>query len=677
METRERCYVAGIWRTVQEMQDLYTAGLAGVPGVHQINCFFSNVDSTDSQAPREVQQRSARWQQERGPTFAWQPGGASARAQLLAEFDPGAIAAEKESDTAKTEQLQGSRAAVHWPNEWRAGKALQHGSHGPGGTAQPSRLAGETSSDEEQDRAGREEGTTWDDSVAAALRAAHVERRREALVQLPISTSPSGRGAFRKLLQQQDPGAEKGPQEEGGEGGGKAEGANEDKCEGRYIYMYDLPPKFNQELLDNCQHINLFFPRCTHLSNNALGPLMYSLINGCPPGGRPDGLPPIKGLERSVVSSTGEEEEEGAAPGGDNDVGGCWHETEQHTLEQLVHNYMREYACLTKDPERASAFYLPFYPGLDAEKHLFGGASQATEDRLGGELAALLRESPMWQRRGGRDHFFAMGRVTWDFRKGVEGSGWGVPLLAHPEVKSTLRLTMERATHDPREFAVPFPTAFHPRTDRQVETWVAAVRARASPRAWRTSFVGGPRDSKHAVGGIKEAAILRAELMRQCHVAGSPAQCNVLVCSSASTSACEHPASVLEVMLSSDFCLQPRGDCAVRRSTFDSLVAGCIPVFFDPKSAYEQYLWHLPPDPDSYSVFIPAEAVVNRSASVVAVLGGYSRERIARMRETILGLIPGLLYSKGRLRAHEDAMDISVRMLLRHIRRLKDGLERW
>eukprot|EP00897_Mesotaenium_endlicherianum_P004189 jgi/Mesen1/3799/ME000206S02984 len=626
-------------------------------------------DGADSQAPTEVQQRSARWQQGSWPT-AWQPGGASARGQLSAEPVPGAIAPEKESGSAKTKQLQGSRAGVNGPDKWRAGKALQHASHGPGGTAQPSRLASERSSDEEQGRADKDVGTTWDDSRAATLRAAKAERRQEAPLQLPRSSSPSGRGAFRKLLQQQDQGAEEGPQEEGGErgeAGGGAEGGTEDECKGRYIYMYDLPPKFNQELLDNCQHINLFFSRCTHLSNDALGPLMYSVVDGCPPGGRSDGLPPIKGLDHEVV----------AAPGGDGDVGGCWHETGQFTLEVLVHNYMREYACLTKDPERASAFYLPFYPGLDAEKHIFGGASQATEDRLGGELAALLRESPMWQRRGGRDHFFAMGRLTWDFRKGVEGSGWGVPLLAHPEVKSTLRITMERATHDPREFAVPFPTAFHPRTDRQVEAWVAAVRARVGPRAWRTSFVGGPRDSKHAVGGIKEAAILRTELMRQCHVAGSPAQCNMLVCSSSSNSPCEHPAAVLEVMLSSDFCLQPRGDSATRRSTFDSLVAGCIPVFFDPRTAYEQYLWHLPADPDSYSVFIPAEAVVNKSASVVAVLGGYSRERIARMRETILGLIPGLLYSKGRLRAHEDAMDISVRMLLRHIRRLKDGLERW
>eukprot|EP00897_Mesotaenium_endlicherianum_P004187 jgi/Mesen1/3797/ME000206S02980 len=572
-------------------------------------------DSADSQAHRNVQQRSARWQQKRGPTFAW---------------------------------------------------GL------PGGASQPSRLASERSSDEEKGHA--DVGATWDDSPAATLRAARAERRREALVQLPISTSPSGRGAFRKLLQQQDPGAEEGPQEEeGGEGGGDgggggAEGGTEDECDGRYIYMYDLPPRFNQELLDNCQHINLFFPRCTHLSNDALGPLMHSLVDSCPPGGSPDGLPPIEGLNR----------EAGTAPGGDDgDVGGCWHETEQHTLEVLVHNYMREYACLTKDPERASAFYLPFYPGLDAEKHLFGGASQATEDRLGGELAALLRESPMWQRRGGRDHFFAMGRVTWDFRKGVEGSGWGVPLLAHPEVKSTLRLTMERATHDPREFAVPYPTSFHPSTDRQVQAWVAVVRARAGPRAWRTSFVGGHRGGEGAIGDIRKAGILREELMRQCHAAASPAECHVVVCQKGSNSACEHPASVLEVLLSSNFCLQPRGDSAVRRSTFDSLVAGCIPVFFDPKSAYEQYLWHLPADPDSYSVFVPAEAVVNGSASVVAVLGGYSRERIARMRETILGLIPGLLYSKGRLRAHEDAMDISVRMLLRHIRRLKHGLERW
>uniref|UniRef100_A0A0E0ED15 Uncharacterized protein n=1 Tax=Oryza meridionalis TaxID=40149 RepID=A0A0E0ED15_9ORYZ len=37
-------------------------------------------------------------------------------------------------------------------------------------------------------------------------------------------------------------------------------------------------------------------------------------------------------------------------------------------------------------------------------------------------------------------------------------------------------------------------------------------------------------------------------------------------------------------------------DSYTRKSTFDSMLAGCISVFLHPASAYNQYTWHLPRD---------------------------------------------------------------------------------
>uniref|UniRef100_A0A7I4C730 Exostosin GT47 domain-containing protein n=2 Tax=Physcomitrium patens TaxID=3218 RepID=A0A7I4C730_PHYPA len=54
------------------------------------------------------------------------------------------------------------------------------------------------------------------------------------------------------------------------------------------------------------------------------------------------------------------------------------------------------------------------------------------------------------------------------------------------------------------------------------------------------------------------------------------------------------PAHVTKVFLTSHFCMQPPGDSPTRRSEFDSLVAGCIPVLFHPSTAYLQYPKHLP-----------------------------------------------------------------------------------
>nr|GEV69783.1 hypothetical protein CTI12_AA330670 [Tanacetum cinerariifolium] len=55
----------------------------------------------------------------------------------------------------------------------------------------------------------------------------------------------------------------------------------------------------------------------------------------------------------------------------------------------------------------------------------------------------------------------------------------------------------------------------------------------------------------------------------------------------------------------------PPGDTPTRRSAFDSLLAGCIPVFFEELSAKKQYVWHFPEDEhDEFSIMIPKKDVV-------------------------------------------------------------------
>ncbi|PQQ04785.1 hypothetical protein Pyn_11195 [Prunus yedoensis var. nudiflora] len=77
-------------------------------------------------------------------------------------------------------------------------------------------------------------------------------------------------------------------------------------------------------------------------------------------------------------------------------------------------------------------------------------------------------------------------------------------------------------------------------------------------------------------------------------------------------------------MLQASFCLQPPGDTPTRRSTFDSIVAGCIPVFFEESSARAQYRWHLPEDQfGEFSVFIAKEDVVFKGMRFWMCLGAY------------------------------------------------------
>ena len=82
-----------------------------------------------------------------------------------------------------------------------------------------------------------------------------------------------------------------------------------------------------------------------------------------------------------------------------------------------------------------------------------------------------------------------------------------------------------------------------------------------------------------------------------------------------------------------------------RRSVFDCIVAGSIPVFFWARTAYDQYEWFLPSEPTSYSVFIDNKVVKNGSVSIRNVLEKYSREEVSKMRERVINIIPQILYA--------------------------------
>jgi hypothetical protein len=68
---------------------------------------------------------------------------------------------------------------------------------------------------------------------------------------------------------------------------------------------------------------------------------------------------------------------------------------------------------------------------------------------------------------------------------------------------------------------------------------------------------------------------------------------------------CNDPPVLLSAMYQSEFCLQPPGDSPTRRSFFDAMLVGCIPVIFQKEAAWSQYVHHLPENGASYSVYIP------------------------------------------------------------------------
>ncbi|KAF2302272.1 hypothetical protein GH714_033945 [Hevea brasiliensis] len=303
-----------------------------------------------------------------------------------------------------------------------------------------------------------------------------------------------------------------------------------------------------------------------------------------------------------------------------------WYSTNQFLLELIFHYRIKKYNCLTNDSSLASAIYVPFYAGLDVSRYLWG-VKTSVRDQSASDLVKWLVENPEWKKMLGRDHFLVAGRIAWDFRRKTNNeSDWGSKLRFLPESNNMSMLAIESSSWN-NDYAIPYPTCFHPSKDSEVFQW--QDRMRRQKRPYLFSFAGAPRPD------------LQVNVMR--------------------------------LFQNSVYCLQPRGDSYTRRSIFDSILAGCIPVFFHPGTAYAQYKWHLPKNYSKYSVYIPVRDVKDWKAGINETLLGIPQDRVLALREEVIKLIPRIIYAdpRSKMETSEDAFDLAVKGILERIERVR------
>ncbi|KAL6978743.1 Xyloglucan galactosyltransferase mur3 [Sarracenia purpurea var. burkii] len=394
-----------------------------------------------------------------------------------------------------------------------------------------------------------------------------------------------------------------------------------DPCGGRYIYVHDLPPRFNEDMLKECRSLSLWTNMCKFTTNAGLGP-------------------PLENVE-GVFSDTG------------------WYATNQFAVDVIFSNRMKQYECLTQDSSLAAAIFVPFYAGFDIARYLWG-YNVSVRDAASLDLVDWLGKRPEWSIMGGKDHFLVAGRITWDFRRlSDEDSNWGNKLLFLPAAKNMSMLVVESSPWNANDFGIPYPTYFHPAKDSDVFIW--QDRMRNLERKWLFSFAGAPRPDN--------PKSIRGPIIDQCKKSNL---CKLLECDFGE-SKCHSPSSIMKMFQGSLFCLQPQGDSYTRRSAFDSILAGCIPVFFHPGSAYTQYTWHLPKNYSKYSVFIPEDNIRKRNVSIEQKLSQISPEQVKIMREEVIGLIPRLIYAdpRSKLETHKDAFDLAVQAVIEKVTKLR------
>jgi hypothetical protein len=401
-----------------------------------------------------------------------------------------------------------------------------------------------------------------------------------------------------------------------------------DPCRGRYVYVHDLPPRFNADMLAGCASTEgQWTEMCEQVSNAGLGE-------------------PLR-LDAGELEA------------------GAWYTTQQFALDAIFHGRMRRYGCLTNDSSAAAAVFVPFYAGFDFALHHWG-YDEATRDAASRDLARWLTRRPEWSRAGGRDHFLVAGRTAWDFqRDAINGSAWGNNLLLLDAARNMTVLVVESSTPagvgTGNDVAVPYPTYFHPRSDAHVVDWQRRIRT--ADRPWLMSFVGAPRP--------EDRRSIRSEIIAQC---GASSACRQLGCANGA-SQCHAPAAIMRLFRSSTFCLQPPGDSYTRRSAFDAMVAGCVPVFFHPGSAYLQYRWHLPENHTRYSVFIPEEEVRAGKVNIEDTLRRIPPAAVREMREEVVRLVPTLVYADPRYKLDtlKDAFDVAVEGIMQKVAETRGG----
>ncbi|KQK24126.1 probable xyloglucan galactosyltransferase GT19 [Brachypodium distachyon] len=410
-----------------------------------------------------------------------------------------------------------------------------------------------------------------------------------------------------------------------------------DPCAGRRVHIRRLPPRFNTDLLGHCStafpladHPSST-PSCASLANHGLGPRTHNRTRS-------------------------------------------WHRTDGRLLEPFFHRRVLDLPCLAADPAAADAVFLPYYASLDALPFVLEPAMLNFSAIHGVPLAQFLeRDRPdVLKRNHGHDHFLVLAGPAWDYAQPPESEPrlWGTTsILRRPEFVNFTFLTLESRAWPWQEHAIPHPTAFHPPTFPRLQAWIA--RARRSRRTSLMLYAGGvSRPSKPNIRG----SILAECANRTDNV------CSLIDCSGGACAL--DPAHYMIPMLRSRFCLQPPGDTPTRRSTFDAVLAGCVPVFFEHASARTQYGWHLPPERyDEFSVTIPKDSVVLGGVVIAETLAAVPEVEVARMRARLLEMAPRVVYRRhGTSTAGEmgmDAIDIAVDGVLRRIRKrfkaLQDG----
>eukprot|EP01036_Dinobryon_divergens_P031536 gene31536-40950_t len=314
----------------------------------------------------------------------------------------------------------------------------------------------------------------------------------------------------------------------------------------------------------------------------------------------------------------------------------------------------------TDDYNKATAFIIPF----DAGVHSFidhRNGKRRLASPYGWTAIKLLQDasrSPVIWKNKGHDHFviFSLTEFTMtgigvkEFWMGICQNCTALTIEATPTKTSTLY-------HRSRKYwySVPYPSSYHWWEGIRTFPWLAEPQAKL--RNILSLFIGSVKtlniDSNAfrrvlwmqctqannllTTGTSETSSMTGGSLTGQtvCHWYNTSHSCNGVV----------NNAEQLLLLRKAQYCLAPPGDTVTRKSLFDSLLAGCVPVIFA-KASLAQYGWHLSAtDIEDIAVYIPRTAILKENVNFIDVLRAISPEELRKKQLAIERIAPRLQYS--------------------------------
>lgn len=360
------------------------------------------------------------------------------------------------------------------------------------------------------------------------------------------------------------------------------------------IYIYNLPKKFNQEIL---KIYEVWDAKCYSFEFCGFGARLFN---------------PESGVHV--------------------------HDSHQFSLEVLVHHLLQLSPYRTLDPEQADLFYIPAYIGLQCLYASFKNVSAT--NKLINELFAYLQSQPYFA--SGKPHFSSLAKIEMEMR-----SQGCCPYLLHPQSADITFLSIEKETRyqsalHQRVITVPYPSYIHldrsvtsrnqylHTSSRSVFILLAAGSRRSNP--YRNLIMDQFREKTHlSYPEYTATKQRRSEFPMVMYITGD----------------CDQRAkhSTVRWMLQSVFCLQPPGDSPTRKSLYDSLLSGCVPVLF-PYSG-QQPVWAFQDRLNftEFTVTIPYKYMHSKNNSVYQYLAELSVQHVESLQREVQRVAHWFQYS--------------------------------